>query len=764
MTASVYDELRNVGVRFVRSVAVSPLVSGTAGAPVGSTWVDSTKNFVLLGVHPGDELDVGLGTFAILGVSATTLTLNFAVPTSGSYSVKQTTRGIEFHSDGQALSPAASYDFDWYDGEFHTVRVVKSSTDGTVILNGFVGSLVHYNLTTGISRFSDSSTSLASLLVGDQIVVRSGPSTGAYPVTALINSTTVEVDGLPIQSNAIVWEVQRGRNAMVSLLIDDELTGSIDYDSFVTAAGTVPLAEFGSAIGTSDSRSVVDWLYFNVWRTSEPTHRYAGIWKGFDDDQLTGYYLPSKAVGSALPLGTISGVTYLSDVNASFVASDVADGDHLIVDEGPNKGVYVVDTVGGPTELGIRPPLAVLTQVSYRVAQTLDWSVDHRYRIVRDPAGSVALFVDAETTPQIRIAYNELSLPPSSAGLPATFFNRMPSVSWGSFDPANLSQTNWAYVRYGIVQAPTEDRLIPPHQVLNQRNVMSSPEHLLGIVPHDHTQYSSSSTGVPHPWLEFSENPLVSAFTKLNEGTPIVPLTQTYEVRRPTPVYTPVSSLNSPSDVLNSDRDFLLNDATLKVELIVPPDVLYNSLEVVERTTGELDLLEPFSDNGLTQIGPINYTNDVCLHYEADVLPENDLASPTPWTLASEDATVYTATALAGLLMYSASGGQTLYRNDTPLTDPASLDTDIVFTFTVVTDATTGTGDSGIRMGFSAFGMTAALAFVTTPLGDREVRLLDLNTNDVLGSIFFDYLDGLPHTYRLKKNVEAGAVEFSIDS
>ena len=761
-TASVYDELRSVGLQLKRSVASTPLVSGS-GVPSGLTWVDSTKNFTLLGVLPGDELSVGANTYAILGVSTTTLTLNFPVPISGAYTVRQTTRRVEFHSNGQSLSPAVAFDFDWYDSKEHTYRLVKSATDGTVIQSGFLGALTHFNIGTGTSRFTDSAATLISVQVGDHIVVKSGLSTGSYPVTALVSATTVEVNGLPVQSTGVIWEVQRNRNATVVLFIDDVFVGSVDYAKFITSAGSSPFAWFGSTMVEADSRSVTDWAYCNVWRVEEPAYRYVGIWKGFDEDKLTGYYLPTKAIGEARVTSTMLATTYLNDATASFVTAGVANGDHFLVDEGPNKGDYEVVSVS-TTQLGVKPAMSVVpTDIRYRVAKTVDWSVDHRYRIIRDPAGAVALFLDAESVPQISIPYSEVALPASSVGLPHQFQSRIPSVSWGAFDPANLSQTDWAYVRYGIVQSPTEDRKVPPHQVLNQRNVMSSPEHLKGSVAHEHTQYSTSSTGVPYPWKEYSENTLVEAFTQLNEGTPIVPLTQTYEVRRPTPVLKPVSALNNPSDVLNSDRDFLLNDATMRVELAVPNDVLYNSLEVVEKETGELGLLAPFTDSGVRSIGPISYTKETCLLYDGEVLPENDVSASTPWVLTSDPLASYTASAFNGELTYGVSGGQTLYRNNTPLTDPAGLDTEVSFKFEVVEDATTGTGDSGIRVGFSAFGLTVALAFITSPLGDREVRLLDLNANEVLGSILFDYLDGASHIYRLKKNVSAGAIEFSID-
>jgi hypothetical protein len=758
MFAQVYDELRHVGLRFVRSTGAT-YVTGV-GVSSGTQWVDSTKNFIALGVVPGDELVVSGSNHVITKVLGSTLTVGVPL-TSGSYSIVRATRKVELHSNFQSLSTPKIYDFEWFDGEEHTYKVTKAASAGSVVLTGFSGSVTHFNLTTGVSRFVDLSAALGSLQVGDHIIVRSGPSTGVYPITAIVNANTVEVNGLPVQSTGMVWEAERGRSMVVSLFIDDNLIGSEDYDAFYTEAlGTAPSSVFGGGNGFDVVSSITDWVYFNVWRTGDPVYKYVGLWKGYDDNSLTGYYLPTKVQGAA----EVVTPSFIRDLSANFIGSNVVAGDHLVIDDGPNKGVYTVTPLS-PTTLAVSPTLPVSpTVANYRIAKTTDWSVDHRYRIVRDPAGSVAVFIDVDATPAIRVPYDSVSLPPATAGLPSKFQSRIPSVTWGAFDPTNLSQTDWDYLRYSISASPTEDRIIPPHEVLNQRNVMSSPEHLMGSVPHGHTQYSVSSTGVPYPWFSYVENPLTTAYTRLNEGTPIVPLMQTYEVRRPTPVFRPVSSLNNPSDVLNSDRDFLLNDATLIVELIVPKDVLYSSLEIVEKTTGELDLLEPFTDTGMLSMGPFNYTKDVCLHYTADTLPEDDAGSPTPWALASDDLAAVSVTPVNGLLVYSVEGGQTLYRNDTPLTDPMGLDTEVAFTFKFVTDATTGTGDSGVRVGFSALGLTAALAFITTPLGDREVRLLDLNANEVLGSIFFDYLDGEAHTYRLKKNIDEGTIEFSIDS
>lgn len=294
---------------------------------------------------------------------------------------------------------------------------------------------------------------------------------------------------------------------------------------------------------------------------------------------------------------------------------------------------------------------------------------------------------------------------------------------------------------------------------------MSSPEHLLGTVSHNHTQYSSSSTGVPYPWEDYSSNPLVGAFTNLNEGTPLVPQTQAYEVRRPYPQVTYLSTLNNPADTLNL-QGFQLNDATSEVKIIVPDDVLYSSLEVLEQGSGSEGLLAPFSDeSGLVSLGNLSWQRTICATYDGTVLPEQDPNFGTPWVLSSEDPSQVSTTISGGVLTYSVGSTptQTIYRNATPLTDPVGLSSKVDFNLRLLGDSTLGTGDSGVRFGFSALGMTAALAFVTTPFGEREVQLVDLNTSEILGAIPFDYLDGNFHTYRLIKNIVSQSLDFLID-
>jgi hypothetical protein len=60
--------------------------------------------------------------------------------------------------------------------------------------------------------------------------------------------------------------------------------------------------------------------------------------------------------------------------------------------------------------------------------------------------------------------------------------------------------------------------------------------------------------------------------------------------------------------------------------------------------------------------------------------------------------------------------------------------------------------------------VTAALAFLTSPLGERYVLLVDLHNAQVLGGIPFDWYDGGFHTYRLVQDPGQGLLSIFVDS
>lgn len=343
-------------------------------------------------------------------------------------------------------------------------------------------------------------------------------------------------------------------------------------------------------------------------------------------------------------------------------------------------------------------------------------------------------------------------------GLPHGIAGGLPSITWGAFDPTNLSQTAWQYVRYGITRPVTETAIVPPHQVLNQRNIINSYERHTTNIPHTLTDFWSESEGIP-PQTEpdLLRNPNLTAYTLLNEGTPLVPSTQTYEVRRPTPILVPVVGFNNVQDLLNS-QSFVMNESEQRIELLVPNDVLYNSLQVIETDTGTPNLIAPFNDESQPySYGTLSFQNVTCLTYDAQTLPELDPTAATPWAFEAADPTHVTRSVFGGVLTYGtdSTGTTTAYINNTPLPDCPSLTTQVTFKLKLLNDASGGLGDSQVRFGLSAPGLTASLGFVTMPNGQRYVLIIDQNSGRVVGGILFDFLDGNFHTYRIVRNPTA---------
>jgi hypothetical protein len=592
-----------------------------------------------------------------------------------------------------------------------------------------------------------------------------------------VKYVTFQSDGVPIVAGRFAFDWGDGEahtyraskntsGDLVSLFVDGVFVGSLAYSLFASPVpDPIGQLSFGSSTpASSGALSVVNWSYCNAWRLRSDLRHYIGLWKGSNDDSLLGYHLPLKTSGKG---GLVSG-NALSDGNADFLAATVVAGDLLVVDTGDNQGVYEVASVVGSANLtiiGTWPSSP--SQVDYRIAKETDWTAQHKIRLSRDSSGEVMVLLDSDTSPVIRVSYNSLDLPSSGSGVVKSLSNGLPAVVFGSFDAENLEQSSWDFVRYGITRSVTELRIAPHHQILNQRNVMASPGHLFTSIPHDHTDYWSSSTGIPPKKdPDFFENTSLSAYTQLNDTTPLAPSTQSFEVRKPYPTQEFISALNRPEDVLNNDGDFVINDGALRFALVIPNDVLYTSLDVIERSSGEISLLAPFDDAGHPSLIGLEYLKEVCLEYTGDVLPEDDSDAPTPWQLVSDAPGEVLASVFSGILTYgtSAIGTKTVYRNSTPLPDAPGLQSEAIFRIKLLSDSTSGTGDSQVRFGLSAPGLTVALAFVTSPLAERLVLVVDLNNEAVLGSVTFDYLDGNFHSYRILRDPGAGNVQISIDA
>lgn len=648
-------------------------------------------------------------------------------------------RKIALHSEGVFFGP--SFTFDWFDYKPHTLRMVKSVSLGDLVYSGYTGVPTGTTLLDSVDFVSE------GVQAGDLLYIASGGSSGIYRIGGVAGGSLTLLDDVPPTALAM-YEVRRNYSATVALFVDNVYQGLADYFDFLPGVG-VPMVAFGTSTPLSMGATVSsDIQYVNSWGKLE-TPKFVGIRNGGDPSTLHGYHLPLKASGGgAVDLGV------LTDTEADFVASGVQVGDLVLVDTGTNQGVYHVTAVT-PTFIDVTPTFSSSpSEVQYRIPRTTDWTSLRTYRVLRDPAGWVSLFVDGVL--DIQVPYGNGSLPTSSSGFPYLIHGALASITWGAFDASALSQVRWDSVQYLLTRHPTSNSRVPHHHLLNQVNVMASPEHLTGTTTHEHTSYSSSSTGVPYPWEEYvSRAP--TAHTRIGEGVPLMPSTQTYEVRRPTPIFSSVGGIAA--------QDFLEGSefsATTKVTLAIPDDVIYDQLQVVEKVEGEEGLLStlqeypPFGQS-------LEYQKDTCMTYVGQDVPENVLL-PTPWVLEATAGADYTASVSGGVLTLAigAGGGQVTYRNDTPLTH-SSLDTEVSFRVKVAQDGSGHTGDTGVRLGVEAWGLRAALIFKTNTAGDPEVQLFDVQGVEVLGALVFDYLDGEYHTYRLTRNVGAGTLDLEIE-
>lgn len=200
---------------------------------------------------------------------------------------------------------------------------------------------------------------------------------------------------------------------------------------------------------------------------------------------------------------------------------------------------------------------------SYYLHQ-IDWTSTHTYRIVRDPSTNINVYVDGNPTPVISINYDVMSIPPSATSFLNPITEGRSSIAFGSFDPKEISRSVWGPIRYSIGVLTNTDTQIPSHQVLNQFNVIASPDHLRTNSPHLHLGTTSWSGGTPTD--DYMANSTESAFTNLGEGTAPIPMTQNLESRGG--LYKSIESVESIASIdLIDQKGFLtdLDDDTINV-------------------------------------------------------------------------------------------------------------------------------------------------------------------------------------------------------
>jgi len=256
---------------------------------------------------------------------------------------------------------------------------------------------------------------------------------------------------------------------------------------------------------------------------------------------------------------------------------------------------------------------------SYYVHQ-VDWTVPHSYRLVRDPVHSVSVFLDGGDIPVISINYDPLKLPSSSSSFLNGVTEGRQCIAFGGFNPFELSRTIWASLKYSLGKLTLTDLVIPPHQVLNQANVVSSPEHLRTKISHVHQGFNVYSGGTPID--DFLADHGLGAATELNEGLAPVPLTQTLEVRGGLEqTITPVAII--PTSTFVNTKGFLSDFEDDTVNGVDHGLAVVESSAIPLFVTRVNDLRAKFNAH-IVQLG-IHYVNDVA--NQVLLVPSVDLAT-----------------------------------------------------------------------------------------------------------------------------------------
>lgn len=371
-------------------------------------------------------------------------------------------------------------------------------------------------------------------------------------------------------------------SAMVSVLIDDTVAGTIPFASF-SALGSPYQVSFGADGPTATS--VTHWAsYAATVLPAATVHRTLGVLQGLDPSDIDSWVIP-RTDSSPEPNSSSSAIVEEMDWRSNI---DV----RVRIDPGWGVTVFRPDLPPPPYYTG-----------------------DFITEYTEPSAGWIN--IEYENIPRV-----------SDVGL------RFGRVAFGALDPMAVTQQRWRAVRYRIYTQGSENFIAPEHMVLNWANVINSGELNLDTtmevvaieaidayhvyipasniyadrvysvvvgstvlastgwtfdaitqiitftnpLPSAHEPVTVSFVaGRPVTNTYLCSQPLMQSVTLLNEGTPIVPLSQVGSAIREE-VFG--SQINDPTDTVSpGDADFITNDHFRYVTFIDDPNVLYEALE-----------------------------------------------------------------------------------------------------------------------------------------------------------------------------------------
>ena len=439
---------------------------------------------------------------------------------------------------------------------------------------------------------------MRSFVAGDQL-----PAVG--PLLSLdFAGLLVNVDEGPTGKNLEVHLAVDGADTYVNLVTYNAVTGNLDVVSqyaFAWNDGNYHVLNVFTNKSVNQILIIGDGVLLTP--LSGPIPSYSLLKTGVAGPAIT---FGSGSVGASnVDLASASSVCDWQSVNIvrDSKVSDASAASRRFI------GLYL----GGPTDSGS----------SYLLYQ-IDWTLPHTYRVIRDPVTAVSLYIDGNNVPVITTSYDALSLPPVTSSYlnPATSGRSI--VAFGSFDSTEISRSRWDFVKYSIGKLTQTELIIPPHNLLNQHNVISSAEHLRTNLPHTHHGFTVYSGGTPMD--DFLADERLPATTRLNEGTPPVPMTQDLEsrgglVKTATLVGSVATSafVDFPGDIANfSNDEFNVIDNNTVADLANNLKALFNSHIADTTYHDNADVVNPVATANATSISTtITLLNSIKASYNA---------------------------------------------------------------------------------------------------------------------------------------------------
>ena len=421
-----------------------------------------------------------------------------------------------------------------------------------------------------------------------------------------------------------------GALGVLSVFVDDApLTPTLNIDLFFGGAGTDTFI-FGTTnlilgVVNTTLSSTVRWRTVSYHPTAAPQClRTVGIWIGGDKDHINSWELP-RTDNSTAP-------------NSAHIGPEIT-----VMDWRQNLEIRLLLK----SDFGV---------TMYRP----DLALPPYYQPESDVPGTG--FINQTNEPSagwVNVEYSQLPHVSSMFGF----------IGFGSFDSRSVTQQRWDWVRYRIFKALTNDYIAPQHMTLNQYDIITSgeltkditlenvvvqtidtrrvsllPTHLYAediykIVDGDtiytreswtfdmdsqlitlgqdadYTDLYFSGAHVPvniifqpgkpvtNTYLE--NQPLVDSVTKLNEGTPPIPLSHANGI---TKRIQHKDILNDPYEVLNTGSSFTLNDPYKVLDHEVDAETLYESMEFMEVTNDGIRGLIAIAGEGTLPEGHSGYS------------------------------------------------------------------------------------------------------------------------------------------------------------